>query len=120
VQLDKSHYRTHVNYRQEPADKSLPLPAASYTGSYHNDFLGDAIVAEETGKLVLKLGPKWRAFPLTCFDRDTFTYQPTGEMSAGPSCATLRIGPDRIADAVTLEYLDVHGSGTLTRVPVRK
>ena len=78
----------------------------------------DALV--EDGKLALKLGPKLRAFPLAHFDRDTFTYQPVGEMSAGPSGVTFRIGPDRVADAVTIENLDVHGSGTLTRVPAGK
>ena len=37
-------------------------------------------------------------------------------MAAGPSGVTFRIGPDRIADAVTIENLDVHGSGTLKRL----
>jgi hypothetical protein len=96
------------------------LPAASYAGIYHNDFVGDAVVAEEGGKFVMKLGPKPRAFPLTHFDRDTFTYQPEGEMSAGPSGVTFRIGPDRVADTVTIENLNVHGSGTLTRVSAEK
>jgi CubicO group peptidase (beta-lactamase class C family) len=117
VQLAKPRYGTRIDYRKEPAGKSRPLPAASYAGTYHNDFVGDASVAEQGGKLVLKLGPKRRAFPLTHFDRDTFTYQPEGEMAAGPSGVTFRVGPDRVADAVTLENLDGHGSGTLTRVP---
>jgi hypothetical protein len=54
------------------------------------------------------------------YDRDTFTYRPEGEMSAGPSGVTFRIGPGRIADAVTIENLDGHGSGTLKRVPAGK
>ena len=41
-------------------------------------------------------------------------------MSAGLSGVTFRIGPDRVADAVTIENLNVHGSGTLTRVPAGK
>jgi hypothetical protein len=110
-------YGTRVDYRTEPAGKSPPLPGASYTGTYRNDFVGDAVVTQEGGKLVLKLGPDRRAFPLKHFDRDTFTYQPMGEMAAGLSGVTFRIGPDRVADAVTIENLDVHGSGTLTRVP---
>jgi hypothetical protein len=71
---------------------------------------------------MLNLGPKLRAFPLMHHDRDTFTftYQPEGEMAAGPSGVTCRIGPDRIADAVTIENLDVHGSGTLKRVRAGK
>lgn len=119
-EMAKPNYGTRVDYRKAPAGKSPPLPAASYIGTYHNDFVGDAIVAEQAGKLVLKLGPKLRAFPLTHFDRDTFTYQPEGEMAAGLSAVTFRIGPDRLADGVTIEILNVHGSGILTRVPAKK
>ena len=120
VELARPKYGTRVDYQKEPADKSPSLPAASYAGTYHNGFVGDAVVADEDGKFVLKLGPKLRAFPLTHFDRDTFTYQPEGEMSAGLSGVTFRIGPNRVADAVTLENLNVHGSGTLTRVSAGK
>ncbi|MBA4192318.1 MAG: serine hydrolase [Planctomycetaceae bacterium] len=119
-ELAKPNYGTRVNYKKEPVGKSPPLPAGSYAGTYHNDFVGDAVVAEEDGKLVLKLGPKLRAFSLTHFDRDTFTYQPEGEMSAGLSAVTFRVGPDRVADTITIENLNVHGSGTLTRVAVKK
>ena len=87
-ELAKPNYGTRVNYKKEPVGKSPPLPAGSYAGTYHNNFVGDAVVAEEDSKLVLKLGPKLRAFSLTHFDRDTFTYQPEGEMSAGLSAVT--------------------------------
>jgi CubicO group peptidase (beta-lactamase class C family) len=119
-ELSRPNYGTRVDYKKEPVGKTPPLPLASYTGTYHNDFVGNAVVAEENGKFVVKLGPKQRAFPLTHFDRDTFTYQPEGEMSAGPSGVTFRVGPDRVADTITLELLNVHGSGTLTRVPKEK
>jgi hypothetical protein len=115
--LAKPNYGTRVDYRKEPAGKTPPLPAAGYAGTYRNDFVGDAVVAEGDGKLVLKLGPEPRVFPLTHYDRDTFTYRPEGEMAAGPSGVVFRIGPDRVADTVTIEDLDVHGSGTLRRVP---
>lgn len=69
---------------------------------------------------MLKLGPNPRTFPLSHYDHDTFSYQPEGEMAAGPSGVTLRIGPERIADSLTIENLDMHGSGTLTRVPAGK
>jgi CubicO group peptidase (beta-lactamase class C family) len=119
-ELAKPNYGTRADYRKEPAGKSPPLPAARYAGTYRNGFTGDAVVSEENGKLVLKLGPKLRAFPLTHFDRDTFTYQPEGEMSAGLSAVTFRVCPEGIADTVTIENLNVHGSGTLTRSPAGK
>lgn len=118
--MSRPTYGLRVDYGKEPAGKSPPLPAASYAGVYHNDFVGDAVVAQENGALVLKLGPSLRSFPLAHFDRDTFTYQPGGEMASGPSGVTFRIGPDRVADTVTIENLDVHGSGTLTRVAAEK
>jgi hypothetical protein len=120
AELARPKYGTRVDYTKEPAGKTPPLPAASYAGTYRNDFVGDAVVAEEDGRPVLKLGLEFRAFPLAHFDRDTFTYQPEGEMAAGPSGVTFRIGPDRVADAVTIENLDVHGSGTLQRVRAGK
>jgi hypothetical protein len=40
---------------------------------------------------------------------------PSG-LTSPPGGVTFRVGPGRVADAVTIENLDVHGSGTLTRV----
>ncbi|MCE9563328.1 MAG: serine hydrolase, partial [Planctomycetes bacterium] len=119
-ELARPNYGTRVDYKKEPAGRLLPLPTASYAGTYHNDFVGNVVVGEENGKFVLKLGPKLRAFPLAHYDRDTFTYQPEGESAAGFSGVTFRIGPDRIADTVTIENLNIHGSGTLNRVLKRK
>lgn len=117
--LAEPTYGTRADYTKEPAGKTPPLPAASYAGTYRNDFVGDAAVAEENGRLVLKLGPKMLAYPMVHFDRDTFLYQPVGEMAAGPSAVTFRVGPDRVAESVTVENLNVHGSGTLTRTPAK-
>ncbi len=100
-----------------PNEKSPPLPAATYAGTYRNEFVGEALVEEGAGGLVIRLGPGRKVYPLTHFDRDTFTYPPEGEMAAGPSAVTFLVGPDRVADSVTIENLNVHGSGTLARVP---
>jgi hypothetical protein len=116
AELTRPKYGTRADYKKEPAGKSPPLSTASYAGTYRNEFVGEVVVVDENGNLVLKLGPKLRAFPLMHYDRDTFTYQPEGEMATGPSGVTFRIGPDRVADTVTIENLDVHGSGTLKRV----
>ncbi|MFO0850731.1 MAG: serine hydrolase [Gemmataceae bacterium] len=118
--LARPGYGTRVDYRKEPVGKPPSLPAASYTGAYRNDFVGEAVVADKGGRLVLTLGPGGRSFPLTHYDRDTFTYQPVGEMAAGPSGVTFRIGPDRVAVTVTIENLDADGAGTLARVPAGK
>ena len=67
--------------------------------------------------LLIRLGPKKTAFTLRHWDRDTFLYQPVGEMSAGLSAVTFTIGPDRRAARVTVEDLDIHQQGTFTRAP---
>ncbi|WP_169978678.1 serine hydrolase [Tautonia rosea] len=118
--LSTPNYGLRVDYQEEVVDRSPPLPTVSYLGRYSNEFVGDAVVAEEDNVLMLKLGPGLKAFPLTHFDRDTFSYQPEGEMASGLSGVTFRIGPDRLADELTIENLNVHGSGTLKRVPPGK
>src|SRR5262245_23442013 len=39
--LARPNYGTRVDYSKEPAGKSPPLPAASYAGTHHNDFVGN-------------------------------------------------------------------------------
>jgi CubicO group peptidase (beta-lactamase class C family) len=119
-ELARPNYGTRVDYTKEPTNRLPSLPVASYLGTYRNDYVGEAIVADVNGKTVLKVGPKQQSYVLAHFDRDTFTYQPVGEMAAGRSGVTFRIGPDRMADSITVENLNVHGSGTLYRTPSGK
>ena len=44
-------------YAVKPASPAPALPLSAYAGTYANDYLGDAVVAEANGCLVLKLGP---------------------------------------------------------------
>jgi CubicO group peptidase (beta-lactamase class C family) len=110
-------YGIAVDHARAPAQPSPALPAAAYAGSYRNDLYGPiAITGTETG-LVVKLGPQQRAFAMQHFDRDVFTYQPTGENAAGASAVSFLVGPDQKAGAVTLENLDIDGQGTFLRIP---
>src|SRR5690606_2479187 len=101
-----------------PPKKTTPALAwENYLGTYANDFFGPAKVISTDGNLALVLGPKDKTYPLTHWDRDTFTYEPSGEMAAGPSAVTFTLGTDGRASRVTIEHLDVHGSGTFQRAP---
>lgn len=57
-----------------PPKPSPALPLSAYTGTYHHDVYGDAVITTENGKLVLTLGPKKVKTELRHHDRDTFTW----------------------------------------------
>lgn len=104
-------------YGKPPAVPTTLLPLSSYTATYANSYLGDAVVVEDGGALRLKLGPNGaKSFPLKHFDRDLFIFYPSDEMPDTPSAVTFLVGPDGKASQVTIEDLNDLGQGTLTRV----
>jgi CubicO group peptidase (beta-lactamase class C family) len=104
-------------YGTKAATPSPALPLSAYAGTYANDYLGDAVVVEENGGLLLKLGPNGaKSRPLTHFDRDLFIYYPSSEMPDMPFAVTFEIGPDQKASQVTIEDLNDDGQGVLARV----
>ncbi|MGH7155869.1 MAG: serine hydrolase [Acetobacteraceae bacterium] len=110
------NYGPTVDYNEIPPGASPALPNASYVGTYDNDLSGPiGIETAPQGGLVLTLGPKPLAFPLRHFDRDVFTYQPTGENAYGRSAVAFTIGADGKAVDVTIENLDIDHQGTFTR-----
>ncbi|MDR6294035.1 serine hydrolase [Inquilinus sp. 2KB_12] len=107
---------SQARYGTPPASPSPALPAAAYAGRYANAYLGTAAVVERQGTLWLTLGPRQQAeFPLRHFDRDLFVYAPSAETPDLLAAVTFRIGPDQVADQVTIEDLDDLGLGVLTR-----
>jgi CubicO group peptidase (beta-lactamase class C family) len=108
-----------ADYSQPPAQKTPPLPADAYVGSYHNDLFGDLQVVAKEGGLVLHAGPDQTPFPLQHYDRDVFLYQPVGEFAGGLIGVAFQVGPDQKAASVVIENLDIYsrGQGTFTRTP---
>ena len=105
-----------ATYASPPQPPTAALPAASYVGSYGNDYVGEATVTADGETLTVRLGPDGvTAWPLTHFDRDIFLYHDAPEMPDMPSAARFAVGPDGRATALTLESLDSNGLGTLTR-----
>jgi CubicO group peptidase (beta-lactamase class C family) len=79
-------------YGTNPTTPSPALPLSAYTGDYANDYLGNAMVGEESGGLVLKAGTNGaKSRPLTHFDRDLFIYYPTPEMPDMPFAVTFEM-----------------------------
>ena len=116
AQLGAPPYGTEVDYAKPPAQASAAAPLAAYAGTYNNSYCGDIRIVAKDGGLVLQRGAQLTPFPLTHYDRDVFSYQPTGEMAYGLSGVTFTLGPDGKASRVVIEDLDIYGAGTLGRV----
>ena len=72
----------------------------------------------EAGGLELKVGPgQGQTTALHHFDRDLFLTYPSADMPEMPSEVRFSIGPDSRATAVTIDFLDGSGVGTLRRAP---
>ncbi len=107
-----------TDFTMKPAEQSPAQKLKSYTGTYTNDYFGDAQISESEGKLILKLGPKKLAFPMPHYNRDVFTYVPEGESSGGlgrPSGVTFTVAADGQAMQVVIENLNETGQGTFVR-----
>ena len=105
-----------ARFATPPAEPRPALSNAAYLGRYANDYIGNAVISEENGALVLGLGPTGeRRFPLTHYDRDLFIMHPAEEMPDLPTAVTFTIGVDGKAQSVAIESLDDLGFGTLKR-----
>lgn len=99
-----------------PASPAPPLQASAYAGTYANDYIGSAVIEEERGGLMMRLGPKGQTmFPLTHFNRDLFTYISAAESPLLPSAATFVVGPEGNATSLLLDDFSYAGQGLLKR-----
>lgn len=94
-----------------PADPAPARPLPSYVGDYTNDYFGAAQVSEQDGGLILTMGPKGLAFPLTHWDGDVFVFTPDGESAPAGTISQATFA----GDTVVLEFFDAEGLGTFTR-----
>lgn len=90
-----------------PANAAAPQPLASYVGVYQNSYWGPATVAEADGELTLALGPNGTSYPLSHWDGDTFTFEPSGENAPDGSISQAKFD----ANTLTLEFFDGNGLG---------
>jgi len=108
------------DYSKPPTSHAPALKNGAYLGKYANDFFGDIAIVEKDGGLAIVEGPKKLTFSVKHYDRDTFTYDTTGENAVGRTGVTFTIGPDGQATQVVVENLNAHGEGTFKRVKEQK
>jgi hypothetical protein len=99
---------------------SSPSPAkdlALYTGTYANDYFGDAVIAKGTGgKLVLRIGPAQQDYDLTHWDGDRFTFTLRNENANPGTISKVEFsGAPQNVTSMTVEYFNSHGLGVFTR-----
>ncbi len=117
AEIDEPTYGTEADYANPPADAAPPRALSAYTGTFANDFYGDVVIAEaEAGDgLELRIGPEPLVFPMTHYDADVWSYQPTGENAYGRTGVVFTIGADDQAMAIWVGYLATGGPGELRR-----
>ncbi len=108
------------DYSKPPASATPALKNSAYAGKYTNDYFGDISIVEKDGGLAIVQGPKNKAFPMTHYDRDTFTYETEGENAVGRSGITFTVSADGKAAQVLVENLNVRGEGVFKRIPDQK
>ena len=104
------------NFSTPPASPTSASAKAAYLGAYKNDFFGEIAIVEQDGGLAIVQGPKKMAFPMTHWDRDTFTYETQGENSVGKAGITFTIDAGGKAQRVLIENLNIHGEGIFDRL----
>ncbi|ODR10637.1 serine hydrolase [Mycolicibacillus koreensis] len=91
-----------VTATKAPRGAKPPASLRSYTGTYFNDFWGDATVTETRDGLELTLGPRRDTVALHHWDGDTFTFTPKSDTVPDGMVSKATFTPD----ALTLAYYD--------------
>jgi hypothetical protein len=105
-----------ADYLKPPVPLSPALANTTYLGTYTNNFFGEIQIIERDNGLAIVEGPRKTVFPLTHYDRDTFTYKTEGENAVGTTGVTFTIGSDGKANQVVVENLNVRGEGVFKPV----
>lgn len=110
------HNPSKLAGKSPPASAAPAKPNATYTGTYANAYYGPATVEARTDGLALLLGPHRKAFKLTHWDGNTFSYEPAGENAVGISAVSFVTEPGAMrAGKVVIENLDENKLGTFVR-----
>ena len=103
--------------KSPPTNPSPAKDLALYTGTYANDYFGDAVIAKGVGdKLVLRVGPVQQDFDLTHWDGDQFTFTLRNENANPGTISKVEFsGTPQSMTRMTVEYFNSHGLGVFTR-----
>jgi hypothetical protein len=111
AQIAKAERAKVSDYSNPPASPALAAETSAYLGSYKNDFFGQIDIIAKNGELILVLGPKKMTFPMTQWNRDTFTYVTKGENAVGTAGITFTMAP-MARPNVLIENLNIHDEGS--------
>jgi hypothetical protein len=92
----------------------------AYTGTYANDYYGEAVIVRRGNALMLRIGPApEKEYAFTHSDGNTFTFTPHSENASegSISTATFTGDPSGRMTALTIEVLNQTGIGTFKRRP---
>jgi CubicO group peptidase (beta-lactamase class C family) len=100
-----------------PANPAPALDPAAYTGTYTNDYYGDAVIVRQRDGLMLKIGPAQAEYAFTHLDGNVFTFTPHSENASEGSISTATFATDSSGKvtALTIELFDQNGIGTFRR-----
>jgi len=99
-----------------PAEPALALPLEKYTGDYSNDIYGKLTVLQKDRTLVAVVGPKGTEILLRHFERDIFIASWDVYIEREDAgFARFDIGPDGVAESVTIEALNTDGCGVFQK-----
>lgn len=102
--------------RARPAKPKTAAPRRAYAGTYRNAYYGTVSVTAKGGKLTLRMGPKRRAYPLTHWSGNRWSYISPGENGRELTAVDFRFSGTPKAASIRVENLDANGLGTLKRV----
>ncbi len=102
---------------KKPPSKPRPAqPNVAYTGTYQNRYYGPVTIVARNGHLVMLLGPRHEAFPLTHWDGNTFSYASAGENAVPISGVMFTIEPGAArATKLVIDNLNEDKLGAFTR-----
>lgn len=99
-----------------PAAPAPSADTAALLGTYGNAFYGPADIVRSADGLSLKIGPAGVTFPLTHWDGDTFTFDPSADDGVVGSVSRVVFDVDGgRARSMTIEAYDAEGLGTFER-----
>ena len=102
--------------KKPPAHPAPALANSAYVGTYDNDYFGPAAIEERSGHLVVVLGPKRMAYPLSHWNGNEFSFEPSGENANGVTAMTFTTdAAGTHATKFVIEYLNEGKHGTFTR-----
>ena len=100
--------------KPRPANPAPAAKLSEYLGNYSNEYYGNLQIMGRGNGLALKIGPADIEYPLTHWDGDAFTFNPSSENQpdGSISLATFRSEGRSGFRLLTIEYLDEDGMGT--------